>query len=238
MRLEHHLVGGYVRYISPYIIIIIIINDLLDALQSQVALYADDSTTFCSSLGRRDGSRTELCSMPGRDLAQILAWGQDCIGTFNDRKTKPISVSRSKDRNFPAVHMGPQVLAYSEDLRILGMDITSDLSWGKYISGIAKSAAMRVGCLSRARKFTPLSALLYLYKTSIRPLIAYCSHIWAGAPDCYLGMLDKVQRTLERTWLCLLTLLVTVEQLVLPVCFTDICLWTLLLRYFQACSAF
>ena len=28
MRLEHHLVGGYVRYISPYIIIIIIITCL------------------------------------------------------------------------------------------------------------------------------------------------------------------------------------------------------------------
>ena len=26
MRLEHHLVGGYVRYISPHIIIIIIIS--------------------------------------------------------------------------------------------------------------------------------------------------------------------------------------------------------------------
>ena len=26
MRLEHHLVGGYVRYISPHIIIIIITN--------------------------------------------------------------------------------------------------------------------------------------------------------------------------------------------------------------------
>ena len=26
MRLEHHLVGGYVRYISPYIIIIIIVH--------------------------------------------------------------------------------------------------------------------------------------------------------------------------------------------------------------------
>ena len=25
MRLEHHLIGGYVRYISPHIIIIIII---------------------------------------------------------------------------------------------------------------------------------------------------------------------------------------------------------------------
>ena len=88
--------------------------------------------------------------------------------------------------------MGPQVLAYSEDLCILGMDISSDLSWGKYISGIA----MHVGCLSHARKFIPPSALLYLYKTSIRPLIEYCSHIWAGAPDCYLRMLDKVQRRL------------------------------------------
>ena len=76
------------------------------------------------------------------------------------------------------------------------MDISSDLSWCKYISGIAKSAAMRVGCLTRARKFIPPSALLYFYKTSIRPLIEYCSHIWAGAPDCYLRMLDKVQRRL------------------------------------------
>ena len=29
---------------------------------------------------------------------------------------------------------------------------------------------------------------------------------------------------MELTWLCFLTLLVTVEQLVLPVCFTDMCL--------------
>ena len=28
MRLEHHLVGGYVRYISPYIIIILFTNIL------------------------------------------------------------------------------------------------------------------------------------------------------------------------------------------------------------------
>ena len=29
MHLEHHLVGGYVRYISPYIIIIIILLDIV-----------------------------------------------------------------------------------------------------------------------------------------------------------------------------------------------------------------
>ena len=48
---------------------LLFINDLPDALQSQVALCANDSTLFCSSLGRWDASRTELCSMLDRDLA-------------------------------------------------------------------------------------------------------------------------------------------------------------------------
>ena len=39
MRLEHHLVGGYVRYISPHIIIIIINIKL----QQQSLLYFDTS---------------------------------------------------------------------------------------------------------------------------------------------------------------------------------------------------
>ena len=30
MRLEHHLVGGYVRYVSPHIIIIIIVGSSTD----------------------------------------------------------------------------------------------------------------------------------------------------------------------------------------------------------------
>ena len=37
MHLEHHLVGGYVRYISPYIIIIIMV--LWDSSKSTFALF-------------------------------------------------------------------------------------------------------------------------------------------------------------------------------------------------------
>ena len=133
-----------------------------------------------STATRTSASCTPSMSQGSMDEAVVVFDGyqgtstKDMTHRRRDRNTKLISVSRSKDRNFPAVHMEPQVLAYSEDLRILGMDISSDLSWGKYISGIAKSAAMRVGCLSRARKCIPPIALLYLYKTSIRPLIEYC----------------------------------------------------------------
>ena len=45
MRLEHHLVGGYVRYISPHIIIIIIIR-LHACLPNATTITRDAHSTF------------------------------------------------------------------------------------------------------------------------------------------------------------------------------------------------
>ena len=36
--------------------------------------------------------------------------------------------------------------------------------------------------------------MLYLYKSTIRPVMEYCCHIWAGAPACHLSLLDGIQR--------------------------------------------
>ena len=37
-----------------------------------------------------------------------------------------------------------------------------------------------------------VSIYLYLYKSTIRPYMEYCCHVWAGAPSCYLELLDKI----------------------------------------------
>ena len=36
--------------------------------------------------------------------------------------------------------------------------------------------------------------MLYLYKSTVRPVMEYCCHIWAGAPACHLSLLDGIQR--------------------------------------------
>ena len=36
--------------------------------------------------------------------------------------------------------------------------------------------------------------MLHLYKATIRPVMEYCSHIWAGAPACHLSLLDRIQQ--------------------------------------------
>ena len=40
---------------------------------------------------------------------------------------------------------------------------------------------------------------LYLYKSTIQPYMEYCCHVWAGAPICYLILLDKLQKRICRT---------------------------------------
>ena len=43
-------------------------------------------------------------------------------------------------------------------------------------------------------KFLSPEVPLYLYKSTIQPCMEYCCHVWAGAPSCYLELLDKAQK--------------------------------------------
>ena len=47
-------------------------------------------------------------------------------------------------------------------------------------------------------KFLSSEVALYLYKSTIRPCMEYCCHVWAGAPSCYLDLLDKLQKRICR----------------------------------------
>ena len=48
-------------------------------------------------------------------------------------------------------------------------------------------------------KFLYPEVALYLHKSTIRPCMEYCCHVWAGTPSCYLELLDKLQKRICRT---------------------------------------
>ena len=64
---------------------------------------------------------------------------------------------------------------------------------------IAKSASKKIGALIRSMKFLSPEVALYLYKSTILPFMEYCCHIWAGAPSCFLELLDKLHKLICRT---------------------------------------
>ena len=82
---------------------------------------------------------------------------------------------------------------------MLGLTFFSKLDWGSYIISTAKTASKKIGALIRSMKFLSPEVALYLYKSTIRPCMEYCCHVWAGAPSCYLELLDKLQKQVCRT---------------------------------------
>ena len=81
----------------------------------------------------------------------------------------------------------------------LMMTFSSKLYWVSSNVSIAKTASKKMGALIRSMKFLSVEVALYLYKSIIQPFIEYCCHIWAGAPSCYLELLDKQQKPICRT---------------------------------------
>ena len=78
---------------------------------------------------------------------------------------------------------------------MLGLTFFFKLDWGT----IAKTAFGKIEALICSMKFLSPEVALYLYKSTIRPCMEYCCHVWAGAPSCYLELLDKLQKWICRT---------------------------------------
>ena len=75
---------------------------------------------------------------------------------------------------------------------MLGLTFSSKLNRDSYIICTAKTTSKKIGALIRSVKFLSSEVALYLYKSNIRPCMEYCCHILAGAPSCYLELLDKL----------------------------------------------
>ena len=82
---------------------------------------------------------------------------------------------------------------------MLGLTFSSKLDWVSYIISIAKTASKKIGALIHSMKFLSPELALYLYKSAICPCMEYCFHVWAGAPSCYLKLVDKLQKRICRT---------------------------------------
>ena len=75
-----------------------------------------------------------------------------------------------------------------------GLSFSSQLNQGCYI--ISK----KIGVFIHSKKFCFLAVALFLNKSTRRPCMEYCCHVWAGALNCYLELIDKLQKWICRTF--------------------------------------
>ena len=81
------------------------------------------------------------------------------------------------------VKMDGSVLEEKSSFRMLGLTFSSKWDCGSYIISIVKTASKKFGALIRSMKFLSPEVALFLYKSTIRPCMEYCCHVWADAPS-------------------------------------------------------
>ena len=94
--------------------------------------------------------------------------------------------------------MDKSVLKQKSSFMMLGLTFSSKLDLGSYIFCFAKCASIKIGALIFPMKFFSIEVALYLYKSSIHLCMEYWCHIWSGTWNCYLELLDKLQKQICR----------------------------------------
>ena len=168
------------------------INDLPDDVICNIVI-----STFYSKCGQASDLRQqlELASELESDLRDTVDWGRKWLVDFNAGKTQLVSFDRSKNTGTIDVKMDGSVLEEKISFKTLELTFSSKLG----LTFSSKTASKKIGALIRSMKFLSPEVALYLYKSTIRPCMEYCCHVWAGTPSCYLELLDKLQKRICRT---------------------------------------
>ena len=115
-----------------------------------------------------------------------MDWGRKWLVDFNAGKTQLVSFDRSNNTGAIDVKMDGSVLEKKSSFKMLGLIFSSKLDLGSYITSIAKTPSKKIGALIHSMKL-------------LLPCMEYCCHALAGAPSCYLDLLDKLQKWICRT---------------------------------------
>ena len=176
------------------------INDLSDDVICNIAIYADDTTLYSKCDQASDlWQQHELAPELESDLRDTVDLGRKWVFDFNAGKTQLVSFDWSKNTSAIDVKMDGSVLEEKSSFKMLGLTFSSKLDWGSYIISIAKTVSKKIGTLIRSMKFLFPEVALYLYKSTIQSCMEYFCHAWAGAPSCYLELLDKLQKPIYNT---------------------------------------
>ena len=131
-------------------------------------------------------------------ICKALDWGKKWLVDFNAGKTQLVSFDGSSNNGYIDVKMDGSVLEEKSSFKMLGLTFSCKLDWDSYIISIAKTASKKIRTLIRSMKFLSPEVALWLYKPTIRLCMEYCCHVWAGAPSCYLELLDRLQKRICR----------------------------------------
>ena len=124
--------------------------------------------------------------------------------SLNATKCMSMTICFSKSPVTPSpLLLCNQQLAEVDVVKVLGVQISSDLKWDIHINNVIKRAAGRLFMLTTLKRFNlPLQDLITIYVGFIRPLLEYSVPVWhSSLTNVQTAALERVQKRALRIML-------------------------------------
>ena len=159
------------------LLFLIYINDISNNLESDVKLFADDSSLFSIVFDPNRSAQTL-----NTDLAKINVWAYQWKMSFNPNVSKQaheVIFSRERNKaNHPNLVFNNICVKRESSQKHLGLILDEKLSFKEHLDVIIEKASKGVNVLRKLRLHLPRSSLITIYKSFIKSIFDYADIIY------------------------------------------------------------
>jgi hypothetical protein len=173
------------------VLFILYVNDMPEAVQSSLLLYADDAKMYRPIRSTADVEQMQT------DIDALQVWATKWLLTFHPAKCKVMRIG-SRDTPTTSYHMTTEhattTLAWSTLEKDLGVLVDNQLHFDEEISARVKKANNIVGIIRRSFLHLNEKSFALLYNSLVRPHLEYAASVWLPHKMKDINEIEKVQR--------------------------------------------
>ena len=176
------------------LLFLIYINDLADNIDSNIKLFADDTSIYLSLDDNQ--IRTQTLNS---DLLKIQEWANTWKVTFNAQKTNKLDICNQNVIILNSLYFDNTLLNTREHHKHLGITLQNDCKWDQHIANLIIKCRTQVNCLRSYKYRLNRKSLETMYKSYILPLFDYADVIWDSCTETQANSLEELQIDALRT---------------------------------------
>ena len=191
--MEKNICRSASRLRSGSPIFLVYINDIVENINSEIKLFADDTSLFSVV-----ESKVRTANDLNRDLKKARLWAWQWKMKFNTDKTEEVIFSSKRIRQqHPVLMLGAGEVRNKSEHRHLGMILDSKLNFESHVKeAIIKAARRGIGMIRYPSKYVSRHVLDQIYKLYVRPHLDYGDIIYHKPdPEMRLNITKRLDRT-------------------------------------------
>ena len=170
------------------LLFVLYINDILDNVESEGLLFADDTKIYRAITSQEDAQSLQSV------LNTLEEWSDEWLLRFHPDKCHVLTLGKFENiMHTERYKICNKELEHMFEEKDLGVIIDSELSFSEHIASKVRIANAIVGLSRRSFSFLDGTSFKKLYTAFVRPHLEYAQSVWSPHLRKHINMLENVQ---------------------------------------------